>query len=104
MIESDIELIVQLRASATDLRAAAPHSPRPYRKPYKRIANQLDVASTGLLQLATTRAEYVRYLTHRDTYELARAIGQILNGPDGDMLPEDQRVVVPHPDDEVTDG
>lgn len=101
MIESDIELVVQLRASATDLRAAAAHSPRPYRKPYKRIANQLDVASSGLLQLATIRAEYARYLTHRDTYELARAIGQVISEP-VDVLPEDQRAVVRHPDDETS--
>lgn len=60
------------------------------------IADELDVERHTL---ATIRAEYARYLTHHDTYELARAIGQVLSEP-VDVLPEDQRVVVRHPDDE----
>jgi len=51
--------------------------------------------------LATIRAEYARYLTHHDTYELARAVGQLISEP-VDVLPEDQRVVVRHPDDETS--
>lgn len=62
------------------------------------IWNRHDLAITAIT------GAYREFTDTRDTYELARAIGQILNGPDGDMLPEDQRVVVRHPDDEVTNG
>jgi hypothetical protein len=71
-------------------------------------------AERAELTVSAIRGEYARFLTHHDTYELTRAIGQILNGPDDsqqiryemtadeqiDMLPESERRIVERPGEE----
>lgn len=71
-------------------------------------------AERAELSVSAIRGEYARFLTHHDTYELTRAIGQILNGPDDsqqiryemtadeqiDMLPESERRIVERPGEE----
>lgn len=63
-------------------------------------------AERAELSVSAIRGEYARFLDHRDTYELTRAVGQILNGPDDrqqiqyDMLPESERRIVERPGEE----
>lgn len=49
--------------------------------------------------LESLRAEYASYQQTRDLHELARAVGQILNGPD-DVQPESEWKTVERPGEE----
>lgn len=81
------------------------------REAYVRASRNAFIASAGehreefnrwltalMLPLDTIRAEYARFLEHHDTFELARAVGQIISEP-VDVLPENERKTVERPDD-----